>query len=862
MRVFPAVATASIVVVLLTWLSLRALNPEAEMFDGALGELDHFAMIENALYRDVFSARAGMLRNYDTLVREINALRDSRDRLLRSAAIDRETAAAVDRLAVSVDRQEDLVEKFKRDNALMHNSLSFFGRFSVLPKTIDPKTTDPKTTDPKATDLKAVDLEPAISAAAAAMLNLTLDTSEATAREVQDRLDELESRASASNADAVAPLLAHGRLLHDLLPAVDHVLQEMRAMPRKQQQDNLRSLLMARQAETRTSARQYRELLYGLSLLLVAFLVYLGVQLKGRARALQRRAAFEHVIAAISMRFINAQPQTINLEIERALANMAICLGADRAYFVLSGAEPRLQRWARQGVDFPPGWPENALGVAVRSGRSADGIIHVTRVPRMSDGDNKRELLAAGLGGWACAANVDKDGSAVVLGFDAVGRPRRMGSDGELSLLRMALDTIVYAVGRHAMETERTRLEARLQQARRMEKIGTLTSGIAHNFNNILGGILGHSEVMEEHLGRDARLGRNLNAIRRGAERARDLVDQILVFGQRRDVRRRPLSANALVAETASLLAVSLPSETELSIKESQVVALVSGESAQLQQVILNLCNNAAQAMENGGRIEITTELREVTETRALTHDELRPGRYVCIVVTDSGHGMDQTTLARIFEPFFTTRASGNGLGLATVREIVREHGGSVNVESSPGSGSRFEVWLPSTESAAPVPTMAAPMLQVGNGETVMIVASDAVRLLRDEETLAALGFEPVGFNAAGAALAACRARPDRFDAVIVGHFGSTMSSLEIAAALHEVAPHLPIVLATKSSEEIGADRLLGAGIADVVHWPIVAAEIAAALNQCRSPKPDEAAPQSGSSGPAAFLPYRVALRQ
>jgi signal transduction histidine kinase len=103
----------------------------------------------------------------------------------------------------------------------------------------------------------------------------------------------------------------------------------------------------------------------------------------------------------------------------------------------------------------------------------------------------------------------------------------------------------------------------------------------------------------------------------------------------------------------------------------------LSGESAQLQQVVLNLCNNAAQAMENGGRIEITTELREITEARSITHDELHPGRYVCIVVTDSGQGMDQATLARIFEPFFTTRASGNGLGLATVREIMREHGGA-----------------------------------------------------------------------------------------------------------------------------------------------------------------------------------------
>jgi signal transduction histidine kinase/CheY-like chemotaxis protein len=833
MKALPAAVTASFAVLLLTWLSLRAINPEAEAFDVAIMELDRFAMVENALYRDVFSARSGMLRNYDPLVREIEALRASRNRLREVAAIDSETADAVNRLSASVDRQENLVEKFKSDNALMHNSLAFFGRFSV--------------------GAKAPELEPAISAAAAAMLNLTLDTSPDAARQVQDRLDELEKLAAAAHSDDIAPLLAHGRLLHDLLPAVDQALAAMRAVPRKPEQDNLRALLQARQAASRTAAREFRELLYGVSLLLVGFLVYLGLQLKVRAGTLRRRAAFEHTLASISMRFINAQPSTIGAEIERALADMARCIGADRAYFVMSGAEPRLHGWSKPGCDFPPGWPEGALGVAARSVRTTDGIIHAPNIQRMPRSECKNELIASGVGGWACAANVDKDGSAAILGFDAVRRPSVMTSLGELSLVRMALDTIVYATGRQTMETERARLEARLQQARRMEKVGTLTSGIAHNFNNILGGILGHSEVMEEHLGPDARLSRNLNAIRRGAERARDLVDQILVFGQRRDVRRRPLSADALVTETASLLTVSLPPGIELSIRESRVAALVSGESAQLQQVILNLCNNAAQAMEDGGRIEISTELREIPEMRPLTHDELHPGRYVCIVVTDSGHGMDQATLARIFEPFFTTRASGNGLGLATVREIVRDHGGALNVQSSPGQGSRFEVWLPITETVSPIPLMPAPTVPVGNGETVMMVTSDATRLLRDEETLAALGFEPVGFSTAGAALAACRAKPDRFDALIVGHFGSTMSSLEIAAALHEAAPQLPIVLATKSSEEIGTDRLMGAGIADVVHWPISAAEIAAALNHCAEMARAEVKPMPAGPARASY---------
>jgi signal transduction histidine kinase/CheY-like chemotaxis protein len=651
----------------------------------------------------------------------------------------------------------------------------------------------------------------------------------------------------------VEALLAHGRLLHDLLPAVDNTLTAMRALPGKQDQDSLRAMVLMRQGISRATARQYRRLLYGTSLLLVAFLVYLGLRLRARANALQRRAAFDHVLAGISMRFINAPSQNIDAEIVRALADMVNCIGTDRAYFVLSGPTPRLHVWCRAGMSFSPGWPEHAPMLAARLGPTADGIVHVPRVSRMPPGENKDACEALGIGGWACVTNVDNDGTRVALGFDAMGRPCRITDSGETSLLRTALDTIVYAVERHTMEKERARLVTRLQQAQRMETVGTLTSGIAHNFNNILGGILGHSEVIEEHLGPDARPLRNLDAIRRGAERARDLVDQILNFGRHHDARRRPLSARAVVAEAASLLNVSLPPGIDLVIEEPPVTAIVSGEPAQLQQVILNLCNNAAQAMENSGRIEVETEVHEVAGERLLTHGELRRGRYLSIVVRDAGRGMDEAVLARICEPFFTTRSAGNGLGLATVREIVREHGGAMNVLSTPGVGSRFEVWLPCL--ATPAPELDSPVRPLGCGETVLLAANDSARLLRDEEMLAALGYEPVGFIGADMALAACRAAPERFDALVVGHLESTKSSLELAAALHEAAPYLPIVLATKSTEEIDADSLMVAGIADVVHWPIVAAEIAAALNRCsRLRRPGANPPPSSSRGASCLV--------
>src|SRR5262249_846028 len=149
--------------------------------------------------------------------------------------------------------------------------------------------------------------------------------------------------------------------------------------------------------------------------------------------------------------------------------------------------------------------------------------------------------------------------------------------------------------------------------------------------------------------------------------------------------------------------------------------------------------------------------------------------------ISDTGRGMDEATLSRIFEPFFTTRSSGNGLGLATVIEIVREHGGGIHVSSTPGEGSRFEIWLPCVATSGPMPELDAPVIADGQGETVLMVACDGARLLRDEEMLAALGYEPVGFKSAEAALAACQIKPQRFDCLIVGYLGSSEASLELA---------------------------------------------------------------------------------
>lgn len=817
MRMTPAAAAVPLLLALLTWLSWRATNTDAELFDRALRALDDFVIAESALRRDILSTRAGLLHNYDPLVREVNALDESLGRLRDSVVADAE-AAAIERLAASVRRQEYLVELFKSDIALSQNSLAYFGLFSTRLGGSDPN-------EP---------LAQAVSALAAAMLQLTLDTSPTAARGVEDRLGELARHPSAySNADSVQALLAHGQMLHDLLPAMDGVLKALFAEPNTQEREAVRSVILAHQKASRATARRFRLLLYGTSLVLLGLLVHLGLRLQARSRALRRRAAFEHVIAGISTRFINAQPQEIDAHVEQALAQMAECVGADRSYFLVAGTPNRVHAWHRPGMIFPPSWPDQALALVGRFGPTAEGIVHIPNVDRLPAGTDRNTLAAAGLHGWTCVPKVNGDGARSVLGFDVLRGPCTMTRSSELGLLRMALDAVANAVERERLESERTRLEIRLQQARRMETVGALASGIAHNFNNIVGAILGYAEMAEAHLASDSRPARNLGEIRRAGERARDLVDQLLTFGRRRDARRRPMSVQALIAEAASLLHASLPATVELVIRDAPDVTIVSGESAQLQQVILNLCNNAAQAMDGVGRIEVDAEVHEIARARPLTHGELAQGRYARIAVSDTGRGMHDATLGRIFEPFFTTRLTGSGLGLATVREIVREHGGALNVWTTPGAGSRFEAWLPCVPASASAVDNDVPVLPLGRGEIVLVVDGDRERLLGAEDMLAALGYEPVGFTSANDALAACRATPERFDALVVVNLVPAMSALELAAALHKIVPGMPVLLATASADELGRHALVAANISEIVRRPLISTEIAAGLTRC-----------------------------
>ena len=415
-------------------------------------------------------------------------------------------------------------------------------------------------------------------------------------------------------------------------------------------------------------------------------------------------------------------------------------MGADRAYVVLDEIPARTYAWCADGVSYTPGWPSPALTASAKLPAFGPDVVAVADVRSLPPGERRDALLSAGVRGWACVSLIRPGRVRGILALDANRTPSAHAFPGR-GLMQLAGDAVANALERDFLERDRAMLMTRLERARRMQMIGQLATGIAHNFNNIIGAILGYAEMAEAQVTPGSKPAQNIDEIRRATERGRDLIEDILAFGRPQEAQTGLVQVRRLLDEAASLLRGSLPATVELVIEHAPADVAVCGKAAQLQQVIINLCNNASQAMDGSGCVRVSATQVDVATPPRLTHGGLALGRYVCLAVADSGRGFDEAVARRLFEPFFTTRSTGTGLGLATVLEIVRDHEGAMNVQSELGLGSRFEAWLPAVVAdgrAAPSASKGT-ALPLGSGETVLVIESERERLLRAEEMLAAL---------------------------------------------------------------------------------------------------------------------------
>ena len=403
---------------------------------------------------------------------------------------------------------------------------------------------------------------------------------------------------------------------------------------------------------------------------------------------------------------------------------------------------------------------------------------------------------------------------------DAEGRPYRVA--GSMEDITDRKDT----------EAQRDALQGQLLQAKKLEAIGTLAGGIAHDFNNILSAILGYGEMAHKDAPESSAQRRHIEAAMSAGMRAKSLVERILAFSRSGMGERAPVHVQSVVGEALDAIAASLPAGIELVRRLDADDAAVLGDPTQVHQVVMNLCANAVQAMKGNGTLTVTLELADEGCPRCAT-SVLATAKLLRLAVRDTGVGIAPDLLERIFDPFFTTKevGVGTGLGLSLVHGIVTDLGGGIDVQSKIGVGSTFTVYLPwQCADMVAAPPHVEEAVPVGAGETILLVDDEEPLVRLGEELIAQLGYEPVGFTSSKAALAAFRAEPQRFDAVLSDEAMPEMTGSEFVRQVRALRPDLPVVLMSGYVTAQLAARAREAGVAEVLGKPLAARDIARAL--------------------------------
>jgi PAS domain S-box-containing protein len=393
---------------------------------------------------------------------------------------------------------------------------------------------------------------------------------------------------------------------------------------------------------------------------------------------------------------------------------------------------------------------------------------------------------------------------------------------------------IISLVGVHSDITARKQMEENAKQTQKMEAIGTLAGGIAHDFNNILGGIIGYTELAIDNLAQGNRTQNYLEEILKSAIRAKDLVKQILTFSRKSEEERKPIPLAMIVKEATMLLRSTIPTTIEIRQNIVDTTAMVHADPTQMHQIVMNLCTNAANAMqEGGGLLEISLSSVELTHESVRKYHNVSPGSFLMMKVSDTGTGIDSRIIHRVFEPFFTTKekGKGTGMGLAVVHGIVKDHGGDIIVESQPGKGTTFTIILPQvlTETSKKeeipfdVPTGSEHILFVDDEEMLTDVG---------KPILESLGYTVTAVNSSVEALEIFNQSPDVFDMVITDQTMPHLTGYDLAKRILENNPSIPIIIITGYSDTVTAEKVEAAGISALIHKPIRKKEIARTIHE------------------------------
>ena len=384
-------------------------------------------------------------------------------------------------------------------------------------------------------------------------------------------------------------------------------------------------------------------------------------------------------------------------------------------------------------------------------------------------------------------------------------------------------------------EKERENLLARLQQAEKMESIGTLAGGIAHDFNNILAVILGNAELASIDVPDSNSAAKSLKAIHQASLRAKDMVQQLLAFSRKSDddEKSRLFNMITIVKESMKMLRSAIPTSIEFKQHISEDSCSIMGDATQINQIVMNLVTNAGHAMSEGGLLELTLENITLQEEKSCFDWVLSPGKYVRLNVRDTGEGIEPAIIDRIFDPYFTTKevGKGTGMGLSVVHGIVKRHGGGIRVESELGKGTLFEIYFPALEKAAEEEKEPEGEIKVGS-ERILFVDDEESMVNLNHRRLERLGYQVKSTTKPLEALEWFRADPGQFDVVITDMTMPRMTGDRLATEVLKIRSHMPVIICTGYSERMSAKKAEALGVGKYIEKPIDLRNLASALRE------------------------------